>query len=281
MSRPAHEYDALERLAAATRDHAPATFSCSFGLEDMVLLDLIARHRLPTEIFTIDTGRLPEETHSLIAAARARYGREIRVLFPQADEVESLVRRDGPNGFYDSLQARKACCSVRKVEPLHRALAGKRLWITGLRREQSVTRSNVPVLAEDAEYGLHKLNPLADWSGAQVLDYIARHEVPVNALHTRGYPSIGCAPCTRAVEAGADPRVGRWWWEAPEQKECGLHVGADGRLARNADARPARNADGALARNADEALARNTASRVAVDPGSVRSDTEAVSTHAA
>jgi phosphoadenosine phosphosulfate reductase len=239
MSRPAHEYDALERLASAMRDHAPAAFSCSFGLEDMVILDLIARYQLPAEIFTIDTGRLPEETHSLIATARARYGREIRVLFPQAEAVESLVRRDGPNGFYDSLEARKACCHVRKVEPLRRALAGKRLWITGLRREQSVTRSNVAVLAEDAEYGLHKLNPLADWSGAQVVDYIARREIPVNALHARGYPSIGCAPCTRAVDAGADPRAGRWWWEAPEQKECGLHVGADGKLARNAGDRNA------------------------------------------
>lgn len=230
MSRPTHEYDALVRLAAAIRDHAPATFSCSFGLEDMVILDLIARHRLSSEIFTIDTGRLPEETHSLIAIARARYGREIRVLFPRAEAVESLVRRDGPNGFYDSLEARKACCSVRKVEPLHRALAGRRLWISGLRRGQSITRSDVAVLAEDATYGLHKLNPLADWDETQVLDYIARHEVPINALHARGYPSIGCAPCTRAVGAGEDPRAGRWWWEAPAQKECGLHVGVDGRL---------------------------------------------------
>lgn len=229
--RPAHEYEAVQRLARATREHAPATFSCSFGLEDMVVLDLIARHRLPAEIFTIDTGRLPEETHALMTIARDRYEREIRVLFPRADDVEALVRRDGPNGFYRGLDARKACCAVRKVEPLRRALAGRRLWITGLRREQSVTRSGVEVLAVDPTWGLFKLNPLADWSEAQVLDYIARNDVPVNPLHARGYPSIGCAPCTRAVAAGEDPRAGRWWWESAELKECGLHADPSGRLA--------------------------------------------------
>lgn len=234
MSGPAHQDAALARLSDAIRDHAPATFSSSFGLEDMVILDLIARHDLPTEIFTLDTGRLHEETHALIEKARARYGREIRMLFPQAEALEGLICRDGPNGFRASLDARKACCSVRKVEPLGRALAGKRLWITGLRREQAITRSDVAVISEDRTYRLFKLNPLADWSQAQVLDYVAHHDVPVNALHERGYPSIGCAPCTRAVAAGDDPRAGRWWWETPKHKECGLHVGADGRLVRQA-----------------------------------------------
>ncbi len=234
MIRPAHERNALSRLVEAIRDHAPATFSCSFGIEDMVVLDLIARHELPAEIFTLDTGRLHEETHALIATACVRYGVEIRVLYPQAEALEQLVQRDGPNGFYASLQARKACCSVRKVEPLGRALAGKRLWITGLRREQAVTRGDLPVIAEDVVYRLHKLNPLADWSEAQVLDYVRAHDVPVNALHARGYPSIGCAPCTRAITDGEDARAGRWWWETPEQKECGLHAGPDGRLVRAA-----------------------------------------------
>ncbi|MBN9463555.1 MAG: phosphoadenylyl-sulfate reductase [Burkholderiales bacterium] len=232
MTRPAHEYAALAALAEAVREHAPAAFSCSFGLEDMVILDLIARHDLRAEVFTIDTGRLHEETHALMARARARYGREIRVLFPQAEALERLVRRDGPNGFYSSLEARHACCAVRKVEPLGRALAGKRLWITGLRRGQAVTRAEVPVLAADPVHDLFKLNPLAEWTEKQVLAYLREYDVPVNALHARGYPSIGCAPCTRAVEPGEDPRAGRWWWEQPEHKECGLHVGPDGRLAR-------------------------------------------------
>lgn len=229
----AHELAALARLVDGIAEFQPAAFSCSFGLEDMVILDLLARHRLPAEVFTLDTGRLHEETHALIAEAQARYERPIRILFPQAAALESMLRRDGPNGFYSSIEARKACCAVRKVEPLGRALAGKRLWITGLRRGQAITRSDLPVLAYDGGYGLHKLNPLADWTEAQVLDYVARYRVPVNALHARGYPSIGCAPCTRAVAPGEDARAGRWWWETPEQKECGLHVAPDGRLVRS------------------------------------------------
>lgn len=218
------EDEAQARLSNAIEAHSPAAFSCSFGHEDMVILDLIARHRLPVEVFTLDTGRLHEETHALMARARERYRLDIRVLFPQAESLEALLRRDGPNGFYASLDARKACCAVRKVEPLARALAGKRLWITGLRRGQAATRSELAVLAPEPDYGLHKLNPLADWSEAAVHEYLARHEVPVNALHARGFPSIGCAPCTRAITVGEDPRAGRWWWETPAQKECGLHI---------------------------------------------------------
>lgn len=233
MTGHGHEQAALDRLAAAIDDHSPAAFSCSFGLEDMVILDLLARHDLPAEVFTIDTGRLHEETHALIATSRRRYGREIQVLSPRAEAVEAWVRDHGPNGFYDSGEARLQCCAIRKVEPLGRALSGKRLWITGLRREQAVTRRDIPVLAEDAAYPLLKLNPLADWTSGQVDEYLARHQVPVNALHARGYPSIGCAPCTRAIGPGEDPRAGRWWWEAPQHKECGLHLGSDGRLHRS------------------------------------------------
>lgn len=234
MSAPRHESEAVERLSDAIAAHRPAAFSCSFGLEDMVVLDLLNRHRLAAEIFTIDTGRLHEETHALMASARQRYGCAIRVLSPQAGAVESWVAVHGPNGFRASLEARKGCCEARKVEPLGRALAGKRLWITGLRRQQAVTRGALNVLDEDRERQLFKLNPLADWTDAQVLDYLDRHSVPVNVLHARGYPSIGCAPCTRAVAPGEDARAGRWWWETPEQKECGLHVASDGRLIRAA-----------------------------------------------
>ena len=233
---PAHELAARARLVDAVDEFQPAAFSSSFGLEDMVILDLLARHRLPAEVFTLDTGRLHEETHALIAQAQRRYDLPIRTLFPQAASLETLLLRDGPNAFYSSIEARKACCAVRKVEPLGRALAGKQLWITGLRREQAVTRTELPILAWDDGHALHKLNPLADWTEVQVLDYIARYRVPVSALHARGFPSIGCAPCTRAVAAGEDARAGRWWWEPPAQKECGLHVGPDGRLVRAAEA---------------------------------------------
>lgn len=235
MSARQHEAAAVARLAEAISAHHPAAFSCSFGLEDMVVLDMLTRHALDAEVFTIDTGRLHEETHELMQAAQRHFGCTIRVLSPQAGALESWVRLHGPNGFRASLDARKSCCEVRKVEPLGRALAGKRLWITGLRRQQAVTRSALDVLAEDRERRLFKLSPLADWTDAQVLDYVDRHAVPVNALHAKGYPSIGCAPCTRAVAPGEDARAGRWWWETPEQKECGLHVAADGRLVRATD----------------------------------------------
>jgi phosphoadenosine phosphosulfate reductase len=210
----------LHRIAA---EDGPAAFACSFGVEDMVLFDLIARHRLPITILTLDTGRLPEETHALIERACARYRVRVDVLLPDAKAVESLIAAHGVNGFYRSVEVRKACCRVRKVEALARALAEKRAWITGLRREQSADRGGVDVEAFDDVHGLRKFNPLAWWTHADVWAYVRRHDVPYNALHDRGYPSIGCTPCTRAVDEGADPRSGRWWWEAGERKECGLH----------------------------------------------------------
>ena len=210
----------LRRIAQA---HGPAAFASSFGAEDMVLVDLIARDRLDIEIFTIDTGRLPEETHALIDQVRDRYRIDVTVHFPDANAVESLVARHGVNGFLRSTDVRRTCCAVRKVEPLSRALVGKRAWLTGLRREQSVDRGNVlPQMTDDA-HGLVKFAPLAWWTHDDVWRYLRQNDIPYNALHDRGYPSIGCSPCTRAVAAGEDPRSGRWWWERTEHKECGLH----------------------------------------------------------
>ncbi len=224
--------DARKLLRRIGRDFAPAAFSSSLGAEDMVLTDLICTDALPIDVFTLDTGRLPVETYMLLDAIALRYGVRLRVLFPRKESVESYVNDHGINGFYGSVALRKSCCHIRKVEPLHRGLAGKRAWITGLRREQSVTRNDLALEAYDADFGLTKFNPLADWSQEEVWAYIRARQVPYHALHDRGYPSIGCAPCTRAVEAGEDIRAGRWWWENPESKECGLHVRPDGRLVR-------------------------------------------------
>lgn len=210
-------------LAEIERDYAPAGLASSFGAEDMVLTDLIARHYSGIEIFTLDTGRLPEETHQLMREVADRYGVRLRIYYPDNRSLERHVSSHGPDAFYQSVELRKACCEVRKVEPLRRALAGKKAWITGLRREQAVTRKELPVSAFDHDNGLHKFNPLADWTNLDVWTYLRNHEVPFNALHEKGYPSIGCAPCTRAITPGEDVRDGRWWWENPETKECGLH----------------------------------------------------------
>jgi phosphoadenosine phosphosulfate reductase len=224
--------EATRRLAEGIARHAPATFASSFGAEDMVLLDLIDRLDLEVEVFTLDTGRLHEETLDLIARCGERYRRPIRIMVPDAAELETFVGRFGVNAFYRDISLRKQCCEIRKMQPLRRALAGKGVWITGLRREQSVTRAAVAILEYDAANGLMKLNPLADWRDDDVWAYLKRFDVPVNALHARGFPSIGCAPCTRAVQPGEDPRAGRWWWEQAETRECGLHVAPDGRLVR-------------------------------------------------
>jgi phosphoadenosine phosphosulfate reductase len=216
--------DSANAVLAEAAQLQPAAFSTSFGAEDMVLLDLIRRHDLPISIFTLDTGRLPEETHRLMQKVEVRYGRCVSVYFPQAQAVQQLVAADGINGFYGSVDKRKACCAVRKTEPLGRALAGRRAWVTGLRAAQSVTRARLARRELDASYGIEKFNPLHDWAEAEVWTYIREEGVPYNELHDRFYPSIGCAPCTRAISAGEDIRAGRWWWERPENKECGLHV---------------------------------------------------------
>jgi phosphoadenosine phosphosulfate reductase len=215
---------ARKLLAEIAGNWSPATFANSLGAEDMVLTDLIVKGKLPIEIFSLDTGRLPPETYDLMAAVHKHYGLKLKIYFPHAEEVESYVRNHGINAFYDSVTLRKACCYARKVEPLRRALAGKRAWITGLRAEQAATRTNLATREYDEGNGLEKFSPLAGWSEKEVWTYIKQHAVPYNALHDKFYPSIGCAPCSRAISPGEDVRSGRWWWENPESKECGLHV---------------------------------------------------------
>jgi phosphoadenosine phosphosulfate reductase len=206
----------------AERFPGRAAFSTSLGQEDQVITDAIWRQDLPIRVFTLDTGRLFEQTYALLDATRARYGRDIEVLFPDTRAVEVLVSTRGHHSFRESVAARKECCDIRKVHPLRRALQGVDLWITGLRREQSANRQAMRIIEWDEGYQLLKSNPLIDWSYEQVLAYLAAHDVPDNPLHRQGFVSIGCAPCTRAIAPGEDPRAGRWWWEE-SKKECGLH----------------------------------------------------------
>ncbi len=217
---------AKQVLASITADYDSATLASSYGAEDMVLMDLICKFAPEIEIFTLDTGRLPKETYDVMQEAKAHYNREVAVYFPDASDVEAYVTENGPNAFYDSVELRKQCCGIRKVTPLKRALAGKKAWLTGMRRSQSVTRSELPVSEWDETFGLQKFSPLTDWSNGDVKAYIKAFEVPYNKLHDEGVVSIGCAPCTRAITPGEDIRAGRWWWENPESKECGLHVKA-------------------------------------------------------
>lgn len=214
--------EVLKRIAE--RFGRDAVFASSLGAEDQVLTDLVARDKLDIPIITLDTGRLFEETRDLIAATEERYGIKIEIYTPDTAELEELINLHGVNCFRKSLELRKKCCAVRKLTPLKRALAGKKLWICGLRRDQSVTRAEIELLEDDPANGLWRLNPLADWSEERVWDYIKAHQVPYNVLHDCGFPSIGCASCTRAVKRTEDVRAGRWYWEQPEHRECGLHV---------------------------------------------------------
>jgi phosphoadenosine phosphosulfate reductase len=217
--------DALQKtLAAIAADFAPATLACSLQAEDLVIVDAIARAGLPIEVFVLDTGRLHGDSLVLIQRMRALYGIEPRVYAPDPAAVADYVREHGRDGFYSSVELRKRCCEIRKVEPLARALAGKRAWITGQRREQAASRRTLAAREFDAVHGLEKFNPLAQWSEAEVWQYVRAHRVPYNRLYDQGYRSIGCAPCTRPVQPGEDVRAGRWWWEPAEQKECGIHV---------------------------------------------------------
>lgn len=217
--RPAEE---IIRWAAET--FAPEIkLASSFGAEDVVLVDLVSKVAPQVKVFTLDTGRLHEETYEVMERVRTRYHIQIESWFPDREAVERLEREKGFYSFRESVENRRECCAIRKVEPLRRALAGLRAWMTGLRREQAVTRAGVEVVEWDEAHGLVKVNPLAEWTNQQVWDYIRAHNVPYNLLHDRGFPSIGCAPCTRAVKPGEDIRAGRWWWESPEHKECGLH----------------------------------------------------------
>ncbi len=198
-------------------------FSSSLGLEDQVITDAIFSQDLPIEVFTLDTGRLYPETHQLLDETTRRYKKSIRVYYPNHHAVEDFVTRKGINAIHDAVEERKTCCHIRKIEPLNRALKGVRLWVTGIRKQQSTYRSSMELFEYDEQRELVKFNPLAVWSEDDLWAYIQENEVPYNKLHDNGFPSIGCAPCTRAVTAGEDHRAGRWWWENEDQKECGLH----------------------------------------------------------
>ncbi len=213
--------EALNRFEASR-----VALAVSFGAEDQVLTDLLVRSGRPVRFFTLDTGRQFEETYRTMERTIERYGIRFEVFAPNSAELEKLIAERGPNLFYSGVDDRKACCRVRKLNPLGRALAGLDAWVCGLRRDQSVTRNRVEAISWDAEHGLHKICPLFDWAEEDVWSYIRVRGVPYNPLHDNGFKSIGCAPCTRATQPGEDIRAGRWWWESPEHKECGLHAPA-------------------------------------------------------
>lgn len=213
-----------ELLAATVRTHGRVVYANSLGAEAMVLTDVIAADHPEIDIVTIDTGRLHEETHELLQKLQRRYANRIRVIFPDAQQLSELVAAQGVNGFFDSAEQRLSCCRVRKVLPFRRFVEGYAAWITGVRREQSALRALTGPVEWDAQHGLYKVSPLLEWSTAEVWAYIRTRKLPYNPLHDRHYPSIGCAPCTRAVLAGEDERAGRWWWEQPDGRECGLHA---------------------------------------------------------
>ena len=233
--------DDIRRLAGASAADIVAwglarfgrklAIASSFSIEDCVVIDLACKAARAAKsddvrVFALDTGRLPDETYMTAERVRMKYGVEIEWLFPQREPVETLIRLKGLYSFRDSLENRHECCGIRKVEPLGRALAALDAWATGLRNEQSVTRADTPAIErDDAHGGIVKLNPIVRWSMTDVRAYADEHRVPIHPLHDRGYPSIGCAPCTRAIKPGEHPRAGRWWWEDPENKECGIHIG--------------------------------------------------------
>jgi sulfate adenylyltransferase large subunit/thioredoxin-dependent adenylylsulfate APS reductase len=225
LARLLADMSPAERIAQLRREIAgKIVFTTSFGLEDQAILHLLAEHGSDIDVVTLDTGRLFPETYALWAQTERRYGRRIRTLHPRHDDLEALVERQGINGFYESRQARIACCAVRKVEPLKRALAGAQAWIAGLRADQSAHRQDMALVTAETDRGLIKLNPLFDWTREELLDFISANDIPVNPLHAKGFASIGCAPCTRAIAPGEPERAGRWWWEDESKKECGLHV---------------------------------------------------------
>lgn len=212
----------IQLLQEAVQRFGRVVYATSLGAEGAVLTDLIFAHAPQIDIFTVDTGRLPEPTLELLERIERRYQRRIRVVFPEAQRVQNYVADHGINGFYQGLAQRQACCHIRKVEPFQRAISGYNAWVSGVRHEQSAGRGAVQPLEWDGRYRLQKVNPLLAWTHADIWDYIRREKLPYNPLHDAGYPSIGCAPCTRAVEPGQDSRAGRWWWEDPESRECGL-----------------------------------------------------------
>jgi len=226
-SGEAEALDPQQLLTWALKTFAPKiALSCSFGApEGLALLDMLHRIDPTSRVFVLDTGRLPQATYDLIDRVRDRYDKRIEVVFPEASAVAAMVQAKGMNLFYESIENRQLCCRLRKVEPLERHLAGLDAWVTGLRRDQGVTREDTAKVQLDALHGgIVKVNPIADWTHEQVLAYVRTHNVPINRLHAEGYPSVGCDPCSRAIAPGDDPRAGRWWWESPETRECGIHV---------------------------------------------------------
>jgi phosphoadenosine phosphosulfate reductase len=216
--------DLAGRLSLAASLGGRVVFTTSLGIEDQVITHVIGENRFDIDVATLETGRLFAETVQLIADTESRYGMTIKRYYPEKADIDAYAAQYGLNGFYDSVEARHACCGVRKVKPLARALAGASVWVTGLRRGQSGNRAETPFVEFDAERNLLKVNPLADWSIEEINCLVKDEAVPVNPLHARGYPSIGCEPCTRAIKPGEPERAGRWWWENDEKRECGLHV---------------------------------------------------------
>ena len=214
--------DVRALLERAVTEFGDIVYANSLGLEAMVLTDIIWTQLPDIEIFSVDTGRLHEETYSLLDRVQRRYGKRIRVYYPQAEHIESFVAKHGINGFYAGVDERLSCCYIRKVEPFRRAIAGRKAWITGVRREQSPLRAQGEPIEWDDSNGLYKVSPLLDWTQDEVQEYVQALKLPYNPLHDRNFPSIGCAPCTRAIEPGQDSRAGRWWWENAEARECGL-----------------------------------------------------------
>lgn len=223
LSEKTKGFSIEESLAFLANEYkGKVVFSTSFGQEDQVITALIATNELPITIFTLDTGRLFQETYDVFHKTLKKYKKEIKVYFPEATAVEKLLEAKGPNSFYDSVENRKECCFIRKVAPLTKALKGNAIWITGLRAEQSENRHNLDLFEYDAHFDIIKFNPLLKWTLKEVEEYLEKYNVPQNALHIQGFVSIGCAPCTRAIAEGEDIRAGRWWWES-SHKECGLH----------------------------------------------------------
>ena len=226
IAKEMEDKPAMEVLKWAIDTYAPKiALASSFGAEDVIIIDMMVKiNKEKTRVFTLDTGRLNQETYDVMDAIRKKYDIQIEVYFPEHREIEEMVKIKGLNLMYESVENRKLCCEIRKVHPLNRALSKLDGWITGLRREQAITRANIYKLEIDSSHGnIAKINPLADWTNEMIWDYIHKNNVPYNKLHDIGYPSIGCEPCTRAIHSGEDPRAGRWWWENATQKECGLH----------------------------------------------------------
>ncbi|PTX10085.1 phosphoadenylylsulfate reductase (thioredoxin) [Sphingobacterium faecium] len=215
----------VELLQAIT-EHYPnqVVFSTSFGIEDQIITDWIGKSKVNIEVFTLDTGRLFKETYSLWSRTVERYALKINTYYPNTEQIQEFVSQKGPNAFYESVENRKSCCYIRKIEPLQRALRGAKIWITGIRAEQSANRHDMDYIEYDEVNDIIKIHPLFDWTFEMVNNYIKSERIPYNVLHDKGFPSIGCAPCTRAVQEGEDFRAGRWWWEDQSKKECGLHV---------------------------------------------------------